>query len=337
MLSIEQIIDSKYGEELFYAMGCDNPDGLLLRWIRAKKWNVNDTINQLMDTLKWRNEINIQKILLEGENELIVEELEKGTTYLLGRDKTGRPVTYVQLKNHIKGEVSNEGLELLTILTIETGRMLLDSGNETATVILDLNGFSMKNLDYDLIKFLINLLENHYPECLGIALVINAPFLFSSSWNLIKHWFDPVVQNKIQFLKDSNELTKYIDPSILPKHLNGTQNQFKYIPPNQQDQIMLSTFTNDQQGYQLAKRNHRKYAINYLNWTLQWANDQSNSQHLLTQRKKAQKKLRNAFLQLIPYVSTRTHYHRIGLINQSIFDTTYQHIISTNQQNVIHF
>ena len=69
--------------------------------------------------------------------------------------------------------------------------------------------------------------------------------------------------------------------------------------------------------------------------TLQWANDQSDTQNLLNQRKKAQKKLRNAFQQLIPYVSTKTHYHRIGLINESIFDITYQHIISTNQQKNI--
>ena len=45
----------------FMQLDRDNPDGLLLRWIRAKKWNVNDAVQQLIDTLKWRNELNIKK------------------------------------------------------------------------------------------------------------------------------------------------------------------------------------------------------------------------------------------------------------------------------------
>ncbi|CAF1448169.1 unnamed protein product [Rotaria magnacalcarata] len=70
-------------------------------------------------------------------------------------------VTYVHVKNHIKGQYSEESAELLTIFTIEMSQKLLEAEIETATIVLYLEGFSMKNIDYQLIKFSIHLFENH--------------------------------------------------------------------------------------------------------------------------------------------------------------------------------
>jgi hypothetical protein len=194
----------------------------------------------------------------------------------------------------------------------------------------------MKNIDYQLVKFVINLLENSYPESLGIALIINAPLLFYSSWNLIKHSLDPIVKSKIHFIKNLTELSKYIDPSDLPKRLNGNQPDFKYIPPTDQDQIMLAAFRNDKQGKKLARTNHRTAARLYLNITFKWAHDDQN-QSLLKQRIEATKQLRDYYEQLVPYINTRTHYHRIGLINEPIFDIAYQIILSRNQSRIVQF
>jgi hypothetical protein len=213
---------------------------------------------------------------------------------------------------------------------------MLDQSIETVTVLIDLNGFGMKNIDYQLVKFVINLLENSYPESLGIALIINAPLLFYSSWNLIKHSLDPIVKSKIHFIKNLTELSKYIDPSDLPKRLNGNQPDFKYIPPTDQDQIMLTAFRNDKQGKKLARTNHRTAARLYLNITFKWAHDDQN-QSLLKQRIEATKQLRHYYEQLVPYINTRTHYHRIGLINEPIFDIAYQIILSRNQSRIVQF
>ncbi len=336
-LSIEEIIDSSYGDELFCAIGSDNPDVLLLRWIRANKWNIDDAVQQLINTLKWRHQFNIQKLLADGEYQLNQQEIQSGKTFLIGKDKIGRPVTYVHVTKHIKGQFQDESTQLMTIFVIETARKLLDGGNETATIIVDLNGFSLKNIDYDFVKFLINLLEHHYPESLGVALVINAPFLFYGCWNIIKHWLDPVVQSKIIFLKNSNDLSQYIDLSILPQQYNGELFNFKYIPPTEKDKKILLAFRNDKDGELMIRKSHRKAAKKYLDITLQWANDHENNQKILIQRKKATKKLRNAFHQLIPYVSTTTHYHRVGIINEPIFDMAYQELLKRNEENVAIF
>jgi hypothetical protein len=201
--------------------------------LEQKKWNINDTVQQLIDTLKWRISFNIKNILKQGESILNQEELQLGKTIIIGTDYYQRTVTYIQVSKHIKGKFSIESTQLLTIFTVETARKLLKNGNETATVIIDLDGFLYRNLDYDFVKLLISLLENHYSE--SLALVINTPYLFNICWNIIKYWLDPVVQSKIIFFKNYNDLVNYIDISIIPKQLNGQSIIFKYIPPTKQD------------------------------------------------------------------------------------------------------
>lgn len=293
-------------------------------------------MDKLLNTLKWRHETNVNQILKQGENEILQKEMNTGKAFILGKDKQGRPVTYVQVKNHIKGQFSDESTQLLTIFTIETGRKLLESGIETATIILDLEGFSMKNIDYQLVKFFIHLLENHYPESLGLALVINASLLFISCWNIIKYWLDPVVLSKIQFLDDENDLHEYIDSSVLPKRLNGFQLDYQYIPPTENDQQIISDFRNDKYGENIARKAHRCAAKNYLNLTLQWANN-NEDKTIFIQRKKATKKLRKAFEQLIPYVFTQTYYHRQEIIHEPIFNISYERLKQRDQQDFVMF
>jgi hypothetical protein len=55
-----------------------------------------------MDTLKWRNQWGIKHLLAKGESELLTEEIQTGKGYFMGRDKLGRPISYIHAKNHMK-------------------------------------------------------------------------------------------------------------------------------------------------------------------------------------------------------------------------------------------
>jgi hypothetical protein len=312
-LSIDQIIGSAQGDELFRSIAYDNPDVLVLRWLRARKWDVNAAVRQLIDTLEWRRKSGVDALIAKGENELLLEEITTGKTYFMGRDRADRPINYVHIKDHVKNQFPTEATEKLGILSVETGRKLLEDSVEAGTVVIDMAGFGLHNMDYELVKFFIDLLENHYPESLGLALIIHAPLLFHSCWTVIKHWLDPVVESKIHFIKHDDDLAQFIDVSVLPKRLNGLQPDFKYIPPTADDTAMLAAFRADKQGRKIAQGAHRKAARHYLDMTLRWARgDESDS--LSTERKEATRKLRDAFEQFVPYINTRTHYHRIGLI-----------------------
>lgn len=55
--------------------------------------------------------------------------------------------------------------------------------------MFDLKDFGMNCMDYQMIKNLIWLLSRHYPERLGVCLIINAPTLFSGCWAVIRAWY----------------------------------------------------------------------------------------------------------------------------------------------------
>ncbi|CAF4648122.1 unnamed protein product [Rotaria sp. Silwood2] len=334
--SLENFYDSIYGKELFYTFGYNNPDVTVLRWLRARKWNVNLALEQLIDTLKWRFQCSVNQLVSKGESELCYEEILTGKTFYIGYDRDGRPIDYVSVKDHIKGQFSSESTEKLTVFSMEIGRKLLQSPIESVTVIFDMTGFSMKNMDYQHTHFILNLLQNHYPESLGLALIVNAPWLFNSCWHIIKLWLDPVVESKFHFINNLEDLTKFIDLSNIPKRLNGNKQDFNYIPPTEQDNIMLSALRDDSSGNEKAKENHKQASINYLRVTYEWA-CKKHDKNILEQRTQAMKELRDAYEKLIPYISTRTHYHRNGFLHEPIFDITYQKIQQENKQNFFHF
>ncbi|RSH80739.1 S14 cytosolic factor [Saitozyma podzolica] len=59
---------------------------------------------------------------------------------------------------------------------------------------------------------------------MGHMFIINAPYLFSTVWSLIKPWLDEATVRKIHILGKNykQELQQYIAPENLPKDLGGT-------------------------------------------------------------------------------------------------------------------
>lgn len=58
---------------------------------------------------------------------------------------------------------------------------------------------------------------------LGNMFIINAPFLFTGIWAIIKMWIDDKTRDKIQILGSSykKELLKHVDPANLPDFIDG--------------------------------------------------------------------------------------------------------------------
>lgn len=108
---------------------------------------------------KWRHDWGVVDLLSKGERDLSYEEILTCKSFYLGVDRLGRPISYVSVRDHVKGQFSAQATEKLTVLSMETGRKLLRSPIESVTVVFDLTEFALKNMDYQHLKFLINLLE----------------------------------------------------------------------------------------------------------------------------------------------------------------------------------
>jgi hypothetical protein len=59
-----------------------------------------------------------------------------------------------------------------------------------------------------------------YPESLGVALIINAPFIFWACWKIVSSWIDPLTAKKIIFTSP-DKLIEWIDPEHIPVYYGG--------------------------------------------------------------------------------------------------------------------
>ena len=58
--------------------------------------------------------------------------------------------------------------------------------------------------------------QDNYPEILGNMFIINAPFLFTGIWAIVKVWIDDKTKEKIKILGGSykKELLQYVTLSL---------------------------------------------------------------------------------------------------------------------------
>ncbi|KAI7896465.1 CRAL-TRIO domain-containing protein [Mucor mucedo] len=222
--------------EAFWGLvATDNPDSTLLRFLRARKWDLDASYNMLVNTLRWRLEVRTNEIVSLGETGLI-EELEKakpglGISFkdkldskmvvLGGPDKSARGCCFVNVQVHHKDDQPLEIMKLITIYIMETSRVICNYPMDTVCIVFNLENFTLSNMDFEAVKFLVECFQAYYPETLGLACVHKAPWVFSTIWSLITPLLDPVVASKIVFTKNLDDLKKYIDAEGLPVIITG--------------------------------------------------------------------------------------------------------------------
>ncbi|ORX76711.1 CRAL/TRIO domain-containing protein [Basidiobolus meristosporus CBS 931.73] len=288
----------------------DHPDSILLRYLRARKFNVSKASKMLLGTLKWRIQNDVSGIIEKGEKIVSTHVLQIGKGYLYGVDKEGRPVSFCHVRLHNKDDEPIEELEKFTIWLMETARLFLIPPADCVSVVFDMKDFSLSNMDYPFVSFMNKVLESHYPESLGVALILGAPWVFSGVWKVVSPLLDPVVASKVQFLDKYEDLQKFIEPSMLLKQFGG-QNpyEFKFVPPQPGENDIM----NDTEAKNLAYEQWWKSVDQFEKITA--TRLASPSPEVEQQREAAAKQLRADYFKLDPYIRARTVYHRVGILH----------------------
>jgi len=319
---------------------CDDPDGLLLRFLRARKWDVDKALVMMVVTMHWiAKEMNVAEIVRKGESDAItsggdegfMKQLRMGKTFLHGVDKEGRPICVVRVRLHKQGDQSEQSLERYTIYIIETARLMLRSPVDTACVLFDMTNFSMANMDYAPVRFMIKMFEAHYPESLGICLVHKAPWVFQGIWSIIKGWLDPVVASKIHFTRSVEELEEFIPRSQILKELGGDEDwEYNYIEPVEGEDDLL----NDTTRLEKLQAERDDIANKYEDLTKAWINAEGEeSDRVKNQRTGLAKKLDVGYWSMDRHLRGRTFYDRTGVLQQDGTLTFYHTKVGVAQSN----
>ena len=108
-------------------------------------------------------------------------QIRSGKCFLLNKpDCAGRPVVLVRVDKHLPAAASVDESTLFIVMCLkEAESRLADPDSSQFSVLLDLGKASISNIDYPLIKRLIYILTNFYPERLGVMLLHDAPSYFT--------------------------------------------------------------------------------------------------------------------------------------------------------------
>jgi hypothetical protein len=212
-------------------------DAMLLRFLRARKFDFTKAKEMLLSAEKWRKDFKVDEIVKNFEFREKEEVDKYYPQYYHKMDKEGRPL-YIECI----GNLNMKALNAVTTTERQLQRLVLEYeislterlracsisiGHpvETFCTILDLGGVSLSNFYgvKDYISAAASIGQDRYPETMGTFYIINASWAFSAIWAMIRPWLDEVTAAKIQIVGAGYKelLLKQIPKENLPKWFGG--------------------------------------------------------------------------------------------------------------------
>ncbi|KAH7928390.1 CRAL/TRIO domain-containing protein [Leucogyrophana mollusca] len=231
------------------SLGTD--DATLLRFLRARKFDLNESKKMIQNCQHWRQTVggvgidqlyqNLDPYDYPGREEVFKSwSMYFHKYHRQQTDKKGRPLNIQffgglnlpELYKHVTPEKHWEAIvvnadsltrEVLPAASRAAGRPI-----EHAFVIVDLKGFGLsqfwqvKSLARD--SFQIS--QDYFPETMGQLAIVNAPSSFTFIWGIIKPWLSKETVAKVDILGSDYQkvLLDLVDAENLPAVLGGKCN-----------------------------------------------------------------------------------------------------------------
>ncbi|KEH37089.1 putative cellular retinaldehyde binding/alpha-tocopherol transport, GOLD domain, CRAL/TRIO [Medicago truncatula] len=224
---------SLWGVSLLPSKGNEGVDVVLLKFLRAREFKVNEAFEMLKKTLKWRKEMKIDSVLEEDFGSDLAS-----AAYMNGVDREGHPVCY-----NIYSVFDGEEIYQKTFGTEEKRKEFLrwrcsvmekwiqklnlkPGGVSSLLQINDLKnspGPSKKELRIAT-KQTVTMLQDNYPELVAKNIFINVPFWYYALNALLSPFLTQRTKSKFVVArpaKVTETLIKYIPIEEIPVNYGG--------------------------------------------------------------------------------------------------------------------
>ncbi|PWN97262.1 hypothetical protein FA09DRAFT_47595 [Tilletiopsis washingtonensis] len=314
----------------------DSPDTAMLRFLRARKWDVSRALAMLCTCMKWRLDNDVEALQERGDagNEQIphfLEQQRSGKTYALGTAINEQPICYIHVRKHLTFGQPSSSMEKYVIYAMESFRLLMQPPNDKVVLMFDLTGFGLKNMDWNCILYIVKCLEAFYPESLGTLYIHNAPWIFKGIWMVLGPLLDPVVRSKVVFSSKATDIEGHIPPSRLIADLGGNVTTgFEFTEPQDGENDLLKN-----EGERKKRFDHfMELADEFEEVTRKWSKGGSAEDE--EKRNLLVLKLRVAQFELEPYTRGTTVAHRQHIIDgQGIVKWRYEQKDGDTQIHVV--
>ncbi|CAL9215886.1 unnamed protein product [Arabidopsis halleri] len=178
-------------------------DAAITRYLAARNGHVKKATKMLKETLKWRAQYKPEEIRWEE----IAREAETGKIYRANcTDKYGRPVLVMRPSS--QNTKSYKGQIRFLVYCMENAILNLPDNQEQMVWLIDFHGFNMSHISVKVSRETAHVLQEHYPERLGLAIVYNPPKIFESFYKMVKPFLEPKTCNKVKFVYSDDNLSK---------------------------------------------------------------------------------------------------------------------------------
>ncbi|KAK7320297.1 hypothetical protein VNO77_29641 [Canavalia gladiata] len=204
------------------------PTETLVRFLKARDGNVAKAHQMLIDCLQWRVENDIDNVLAKP----IPPDLYRGLrdSQLVGMSgftKEGVPVIVVGVGLSTLDEVFDKYYVQSHIQMNEyRDRVILPTATKnhgqyigTCVKVLDMTGLKLSALNQLRLLTSISTIDDlNYPEKTDAYYIVNAPYVFSACWKVVKPLLQERTRRKVHVLKGcgKEELLKVMDYASLP-------------------------------------------------------------------------------------------------------------------------
>ena len=199
------------------------------RFLRARAFDVEAALAMLREDLAWRDEYGVLELAAQTpkdfcgcEPKLLFERLP---ILAHGTDKRGRPVVYkhfgasckiAELLKHTTEDLlvrfhiwqNERAIRRLAQASEAQGKNV-----ETWQIVIDASGWYLGLATGGALGFLRKIAaidSDHYPERLGRLTVVNAPWVLSGTWMMIRSWLDARQQAKISIMSGQSSWEKVL-------------------------------------------------------------------------------------------------------------------------------
>ena len=224
----------------------EEPPYAICRWLRARKYNLIDTIKMVEEATECTAEPRKHAFFPDPAEALSVESslyIKQYPQIYFGHAKNGCPVFISQ-----PGRLNIEGISNLTnianIINFHWHAMMheyvhhLDSMRKTSNgkfkryecvCILDMSQLTAAKMGkraMNITKVQSAIDSLCFPETLNKMVIVNAPGFFSLTWKIVRGWIDQRTASKVEVVGSGKErllkkLSNYIDPDDLPSDYGG--------------------------------------------------------------------------------------------------------------------
>ncbi|XP_024967868.1 SEC14 cytosolic factor [Cynara cardunculus var. scolymus] len=205
------------------------PHETLVRFLKARDGNVPKAHKMLVDCLNWRIQNEIDDILAKPivPAEFYREVRDSQLIGMSGYTKEGRPViavgvglsTYEKASIHYYVQSHIQINEYRDRIVLPAATKKFERHISTCVKVLDMTGLKIAQLSQLKLLTVISSIDDlNYPEKTDNYYIVNAPYIFSACWKVVRPLLQERTRKKIQVLSGcgKDDLLKIMDYASLP-------------------------------------------------------------------------------------------------------------------------